>query len=1587
MPDYASALPLFPGATETPGGEVDVWVAPTGNQYRVPRGFARSAEGRGFQPVSPEYLSQQNRRHQALDEQAGFLPAVRTGLESALGTVTFGATYWLLRKATKTLGGVTDEEYDQLRADRMMGSPNAAAIGTAVGIALPALVTVGGGAAAQAARAGVTATEAGAAGAAGVSALEAGSLSVRGLAAATPVGAVMKLGQVATTALESQGAKLATRLLGEGAAVTEAGTLAIEAGTAAAQASRAAMITAQTLINVAPRAIGGAVEGALWGAGEGLREQFNGSTQTLAESALAHMGTDALLFGSLNGTLGVLETALPAALSGAKALVSTAYERAPLFGRRALIDAAVAAPEKTGVAAETARMLYAERELVTQFDQRLTGALDQLARTTPERAEQILARVDDVVAAAAGQRDPTRVLAAIVSAPAEQAELVLGALPGVTELMSVSRTALPDLVAAPPETLSAILGSAEAVAQIERQSPGALRSLLAAPAETAQAAVSNWEGLLTLDAASPGALRKLLAAPTERSTVALLNAGTLAELEGVRRGVLDAILEAPVDRSLAALRNPAGLLDLERAVKNATREILGAEAGAADSLLLHAGDVAALELQARGTLSRLLDVEPVRASLFARNADGLRALERSKRGVVRDLLDNATHEEAEFFASNSRMIAEFEFNAPGVIDVMRESSKQQGEWFLSRSVDIAAMERELPGSIKTFRAFVRDGAWSQREADSLLDNWQAIMRNPNERQEIAAKFLETKQKQYEAGQKLSTELYTAAQAERREILRAIGEPGGPPSLELVQQELNAFSRELSKVVRKMEKDPLSYSSGLVNELKAIQSELRKDFRLPKSAAADEVAAELGTAAGVEAGATARAELRAELEATAGAAEPMQAEVAQALSQAEEIRRPVWWPRASDVDAEIKQPLFMNPEAAQRAFDRFMARPAQAAPVSLADAAEEYFARTAKAEAEAAAKTPKLSIYMRDPFEGFERLSKVRTAIGEIKRSIEGMPGRLPSQNRVLQQVSAVYDSASMLLKDPTVFGEAAKVRAELDQVVAKWRELFEPASDLRTKLMKKGKVEGQRGAVFKFDEPKLNQWINQVGDVRGMAATKAMHKMTSVLEEMIDVGTRAVPSIARGAVEIGEADLRALVERATSAHIDIERRALYSRLYNQTRLNMSESIPNTLGFRRGSVNLGGYGHGAPTAGTSGATVAPSATGTYAEAMALREAGLSRAAAERQTAAELESVRAREGMMQQEMRERELARRSGMVEGRPASLDMEADAIAAQALPGAEQFFSAMTQQAASLVPGGAAVTGAWKWLSAVPRAQWQVTSRVRGMVAIEKRAAELGKRIENGAKSLLSTTRKAVPLIAQAGTDEGLGPRLTQRERAAMQREKAKEERAAMAAEMRRVKELAMDQEVMVKHMAAQGSLVSGDLPDFAEGMNIKAAEAAAVLSESVPEIPEGQLDDWEPSGAEMSEYKRRKDALNNPAGLLARAGNGTLTASEVRAVERVFPEVMEKMRVAVQSSLTDALASGQPIPRQRVQGIEALLGYRLTSASSQTAMAKAQEVFAGGAQAAAEQTQTVRPLPGASRLTLASRAATSMQASERNSA
>lgn len=1414
---------LFPGATPTDSDPGAVYVSPTGARYRVTSNVALEAELAGYRPLTEGEIAGAADTQRIMTEQEGLGASLVAGTEAGLSALTFGATDYLLKKAVG-LAGVTEEEYLAGRREREIGNPLATTIGEATGVLLPALATLGGSAA-----------------------LQGGARGAVGLARLTPVGLAMQAGRGATTALEAG----ATRLLGTAATST---------------LGRAAQFAATT---VAPRALGGALEGALWGTGEGVRETVLGKAENVGEAIAAHIGSDALLFGALGGGLGVIEAGLPGALSAARKAADSAYERLPFFGRRSLLEAAVAAPEQTGVAADTARLLYAERAQAAALETRLRGAVDELARSSPESVRLVLDNVDSL-----GELGANRsVLAAIAAAPVEQAELVLGNVPGVRELLAQSKTALGDSLAASTDQLRAVLANAPAVATLERQVPGALRQLLAAPPELSAPAMANAAAVAELERASKGALERLLAAPAERATVALANAPAVVELERVARGSLSSLLEAPAELADAALRNAGAVAELERSARGTLRSLLTTDVESAAAILENAPGAVALERVRRGSLRQLLDAEPARARAIAADGVAVAELERSSRGSLERLLTEATPEEAEFFSRNARAIADLERDVPGAAGVLRGSTPEQAEWFLSRADELAAMEAELPGSMPSFRAFVvgENAAWSRSEADALLDNWRKILRNPNERARIATEFSELKAAQYNAGEKLSGELYKIAQQDRAEMLRAIGQPGGPPSLEGIAERLTATTTRAQELTAKAVGDALTYDARLAEELASTTNLLTTEF------------------------------------------------------------------------------------------------------------------------VENAGKT------LADPVLAAERLEKIRSELGETIGALKRKPDLLGREKRVLGVMKQLYGDMTATMHDAAVWGEAAAMRAQIDDAFKFWKQKTGPKTALRKEFMQNIVVDGE--AQWQIAPRKVNVWINQVGDVRneakviaGQSRTAAFHDLSTALQKLIDTATTALPSVANGAVDVGANELRALVQKAASSTAELEQRALYSRIYNQIRLNMESGLPNTLGFRHGSVNLGGYPHGVPTAGTSGFSVVDPAALSRARAAARaaeREAADRAVAAieartgERAAAAEAESLAAADRLAEQRARVAELERRSREIAAprRAAEGGAEADALSALP-PGAAGYVKSTAERVADLVPAGVGrnVLAGYELLRDLPQWQWQVASRVRGMAAVEARARQLAEAIDAGAKRVFKVAKLA-GRPAAAAERRSERPVELERKRGESGPARRERERRAAVETMQRVQQLANDPQSFADLAGEQGGALALQLPEVTAAVTGRMQAAVDALASVVPAQPAGQLDAWQPSNAEIARFQRVQRALAAPVSLLDRVADGTLTREEVEKAESVFPSVVAQMRVAVLEQVNDRQAGDKLLPRQTVQAVETLLGFPLSTDSTPAFAARAQEVFGGARQGKTEKADGgLRPLAAAGKVSLGNRYETSLQ-------
>lgn len=223
--------------------------------------------------------NQEIEKHNSLiDAGSGINPLI-AGLEAGASAASFG----LSRQAENALG-ITTPEAQALREE---ANPIASGIGTAAGIVAPLVLSggvaaplVAGGEAAQLARAGL-----------GVADL------------LNPVVATSKLG----------------------AATVEAVAPAVK--TALTGLAETSPKIASAISKVAPAAVGGAVEGAVFGVGQSIDEDALGDPDALGEHLVSNIGLSALAGGALGGLFAAAPIAYDVAKSGAKKVVEPIAEK------------------------------------------------------------------------------------------------------------------------------------------------------------------------------------------------------------------------------------------------------------------------------------------------------------------------------------------------------------------------------------------------------------------------------------------------------------------------------------------------------------------------------------------------------------------------------------------------------------------------------------------------------------------------------------------------------------------------------------------------------------------------------------------------------------------------------------------------------------------------------------------------------------------------------------------------------------------------------------------------------------------------------------------------------------------------------------------------------------------------------------------------------------------------------------------------------------------------------------------------------------------------------------------------------------
>lgn len=479
----------------------------SGELVKVPERMLGKAANRGITPLGEAERSERGALLRAQEEQAGVLPAIVAGTEEALSTATFGLTDAAMQ-GLASLAGVSRDEYLRRRAERQEGSPVASGIGTAVGLVAPALLSGGATAAAE--------------GALGAAAKVAGRVGV---------GGVMEAGRVATRLVE----RGLERALPASVATAEELSAAFQAARVAGTAAPGARAVAATALRTGfERGLGGAVEGALWGAGEGVRETILGKSDDVAEAIAAGVKTDALLFAGLGGGLGILEAGLPAALSGARKVANRVYDKLPAFGRDALRSRWAAEPGRTGVLAETAEELLAQRDRLVALDARFGDVLDSLATKSPEAVRAAASHVEAVETLAASRKGA---LEAVFSAPAEVRDAILENATAAVSMEARAKGALDQLLTATPDRLQAAFGKAAAFEALVAGDRKAVGKMLELKSDVLDAALDNVEAIAALEEVTgQKAISAIARMKPDAGRWYVQNAGKIAELEAALPG-------------------------------------------------------------------------------------------------------------------------------------------------------------------------------------------------------------------------------------------------------------------------------------------------------------------------------------------------------------------------------------------------------------------------------------------------------------------------------------------------------------------------------------------------------------------------------------------------------------------------------------------------------------------------------------------------------------------------------------------------------------------------------------------------------------------------------------------------------------------------------------------------------------------------------------------------------------------------------------------------------------------------------------------------------------------------------------------
>lgn len=136
--------------------------------------------------------------------------------------------------------------------------------------------------------------------------------------------------------------------------------------------------------------------------------------------------------------------------------------------------------------------------------------------------------------------------------------------------------------------------------------------------------------------------------------------------------------------------------------------------------------------------------------------------------------------------------------------------------------------------------------------------------------------------------------------------------------------------------------------------------------------------------------------------------------------------------------------------------------------------------------------------------------------------------------------------------------------------------------------------------------------------------------------------------------------------------------------------------------------------------------------------------------------------------------------------------------------------------------------------------------------------------------------------------------------------------------------------------------------PKFADQLEAAAARRVTFLAEKIPKRPPALgmpvgPDHWQPSDMEARKFGRYAEAVENPAGIVERLADGSLTPEDAEVMKNVYPGLYEKVQVGLVDRLTELR---QTLPYQRRLTLSIMFGVDVDPSMSPPMVSALQRSF-----------------------------------------